>query len=155
MLQRLRLLRGLGLLSNVSTRAGTRIPVTGDCSPKSVKWGKGLTLLVLLATFLGASSGFAATITTAGSGNWNSVTVNAPWPGGTVPATTDDVIIRAGDSVTVTANATINSVVFNNVSTSAATLTVNGTFVLTVTAGITLQNSATIATSATITGAGT
>jgi len=26
---------------------------------------------------------------------------NAPWPGGTVPAVTDDVIIRSGDNVTV------------------------------------------------------
>lgn len=46
-----------------------------------------------------ATPALAATITTAGSGNWNSTTPNAPWPGGTVPAAGDSVIIRASVEV--------------------------------------------------------
>ena len=46
----------------------------------------------------------AATITTAGSGNWNSTTANAPWPGGTVPPAGSDVVIANGNSVTNTAS---------------------------------------------------
>ncbi len=109
-------------------------------------------LVMLLAATIG---GKAATVTTAGSGNWNSTTANAPWPGGTVPQSTDDVIIRAGDAITVTANATINSVAFNNSSSTPATITVNASVLFTVSTGITLQNSATVATSATIAGSGT
>ncbi|RJO60729.1 MAG: hypothetical protein C4542_08260, partial [Dehalococcoidia bacterium] len=97
---------------------------------------------------------YAATITTAGSGNWNSTTNNAPWPGGTVPATTDNVVIRPGDTVTVTANATINSITFANTATATGTLTVNSSVTLTVTAGITLQNAADDSTAAAISGAG-
>jgi hypothetical protein len=43
----------------------------------------------------------AATITTAGSGSWNSITPNAPWPGGVIPGATDKVVIAAGHTVTV------------------------------------------------------
>jgi hypothetical protein len=42
-----------------------------------------------------------ASITSAGSGNWNSIVVNAPWPGGVVPTNLDDVTIRSGDTVSV------------------------------------------------------
>lgn len=51
-----------------------------------------------------AEAGLAATITTTGSGNWNSTTPDAPWPGGTVPVTGSDIIISNGHTVTVTAN---------------------------------------------------
>jgi hypothetical protein len=42
-----------------------------------------------------------AVVTTAGSGNWNSTTNNAPWPGGTIPAATDTIIIDQGHTLTV------------------------------------------------------
>ena len=75
----------------------------------------------------------AATITTAGSGNWNSVTNNAPWPGGVVPAATDVVIIASTHTVTVSAIATIAGVTINNGGTltwsAAVALTLNGPFV--------------------------
>ena len=48
-----------------------------------------------------ADRGNAATITNAGSGNWNSTAANAPWPGGTVPALSDTVYIATG-TVTIT-----------------------------------------------------
>ncbi|MDO8717047.1 MAG: hypothetical protein Q7J73_09645 [Dehalococcoidales bacterium] len=113
-------------------------------------------LSFLLFTVLPTMPAWAATSTTTGSGNWNSTTPNAPWPGGTVPAAGDDVTIRPGDSITVTANATINSITFANTATTTGTLTVNSSVVLTVTAGITLQNAAGATnTAATIAGAGT
>ncbi|MBL4654531.1 MAG: hypothetical protein JKY33_01745, partial [Bacteroidia bacterium] len=111
--------------------------------------------LIFLCLFNNISK--AATITAAGDGNWNSTTEDAPWPGGTVPATTDD-IITDNHSITVTANATCASIdvkpaagggsptftvntgitftVTGNVQQSAnnggssATLTLNGTAVL-------------------------
>lgn len=42
-----------------------------------------------------------ATITTTGTGNWNSTTPNAPWPSGVIPAATDDIIIGDGFTLTV------------------------------------------------------
>lgn len=42
-----------------------------------------------------------ATITTGGSGNWSSTTVNAPWPGGVVPTPlVDKINIASGHTVT-------------------------------------------------------
>jgi hypothetical protein len=71
-----------------------------------------LSLLALLATLMGASMGWAATVTTAGSGDWNSTTSNSPWPGGTVPSSADDVAIRSTDSITVstTPASSVNSI---------------------------------------------
>src|SRR4051812_27290129 len=44
----------------------------------------------------------AATITNTGTGNWNSTTANAPWPGGSVPALSDTVYIAGSTTVTIT-----------------------------------------------------
>ena len=67
-----------------------------------------LSVFALIVTLAGASTGTAATVTSAGDGPWNSTTPNAPWPGGTVPSPADDVIIRPNDNITVTTAATIN-----------------------------------------------
>jgi hypothetical protein len=91
---------------------------------------------ILLATLLVVALGptaTATTITTAGSGNWNSTTPNAPWPGGTVPLVTDNVIIAAGNTVTVTAAASITNLTLNATTSkliinSGQTITVSGTF---------------------------
>jgi len=74
----------------------------------------------LFALFLCPSSGWA--VTTTGSGNWNSTTADAPWPGGTVPAAGVPVVIATGHTVTVTAN----------VANSAQDLTINRGGALTV-----------------------
>ncbi|MEO8427538.1 MAG: hypothetical protein ABI651_10550, partial [Verrucomicrobiota bacterium] len=154
-LQRLGLVQNFALLLGIPAPAGAHDRATERRAASATTFSHAAALFAVFVLFFSTTLGFAATVTTAGNGNWNSTTVNAPWPGGTVPATTDNVIIRAGDSVTVTANATINSITFNNASAIAATLTVNTGVILTVTAGVTLQNSATLNTSATIAGAGT
>ena len=50
-----------------------------------------------------------AAITTTGSGNWSSVTPNAPWPVGTIPVEGDTVIIASGHTVTIDQNVTIGA----------------------------------------------
>lgn len=53
-------------------------------------------------------------ITTAGSGNWSSTTANAPWPGGTLPTSADDVIIANTHTVTLdVTTAVCNSLTIN------------------------------------------
>jgi hypothetical protein len=60
-----------------------------------------------LSTALAGSQATAATglITTAGSGNWSSTVPGAPWPGGVLPNTSDDVLIADGHTVVVDADA--------------------------------------------------
>jgi hypothetical protein len=68
-----------------------------------IKNDKIRTIIAVIALAVATTMGRAATITTAGSGNWNSTTPNAPWPGGTVPPAGSDVVIATGNSVTNTA----------------------------------------------------
>ena len=91
--------------------------------------------LIFVFTGLAGVQGFAATITTTGTGNWSSVTPNAPWPGGTIPAAGDNIIIGVGFTLTVDGNRTCNSIGFNSSSSGTGTgiLTVNSGFQLTVT----------------------
>src|SRR5579859_7869120 len=102
--------------------------------------------------FFSPSSTLGATITSNGSGNWNA---GATWAGGIAPVATDDVVIRPGDVITVTANATANSLTFASTAATNGTVTVNIGIVLTITANVIFQNSATLNTAATLTGAGT
>jgi hypothetical protein len=95
----------------------------------------------------------AAVISTAGSGNWNSTVPNAPWPGGNVPGASDDVIINAAHSVTVTANASVGSITFSN-AVGSKVLTVNADSVLSVTGAILAQNSISASLTNSIAGAG-
>ena len=91
-------------------------------------------------------------MTTASGGNWSDTLT---WSGGVVPISTDNAIILAGSSVTVTAAATVNSITFSNNSAGTASLTVNSGIILTVTAGVTHQNSGSANTSVLIQGGGT
>src|SRR5438445_10191600 len=102
--------------------------------------------LIILSVFLGLISGDAATITATGSGSWYSTAADAPWPGGTVPAATDDAIITSG--VQVSSAVTINNLTING----------GGTFfnsgVMTVTGDLTLGGTAHAQEGATINIAG-
>jgi hypothetical protein len=81
----------------------------------------------------------AATITTTGSGNWNSTIPNAPWPGGIVPLATDNVIISVGRTVTLTTNSTITNLTLN---ATTSKLVINNGQILTV-SGIFLNSGTT------------
>ena len=100
--------------------------------------------VILLFFFILLSSVdiLAATRTATVSGNWNSTTT---WGGSSVPTSADDVIIRRGITVTVTANAACNSLDFDMNTYMAngsfvSTLTVNSGFTLTVTNEINYYN---------------
>ena len=71
----------------------------------------------------------AGLITASGSGNWSSTTPDAPWPGGTKPATGDWVEIPAGVTVTLDENTpTLGAAGISNVAGSnTSVLTVSGT----------------------------
>ena len=91
-------------------------------------------LLITLSLFNNISS--AATITATGSGDWNSTTEDAPWPGGTVPADTDD-IVTDNNTITVTATAKCASIDLNPQGGGGSpTITVNTGITLTVTGNI-------------------
>ncbi|HWF18660.1 MAG TPA: hypothetical protein VG754_05305 [Verrucomicrobiae bacterium] len=64
--------------------------------------------IVLLALACSPSSR-AASVTASGSGNWDSTSPDAPWPGGTVPQSADDVIVNAPNTITVVNPAAANS----------------------------------------------
>jgi len=83
---------------------------------------------VLAALFL-VANGHTATITATGSGNWSSTTPDAPWPGGLVPSSTDNVTVNTPNNVTVDAVQTIDYIAGSGTVTMAvgATLNVTGT----------------------------
>ncbi|MFZ4581212.1 MAG: hypothetical protein ACOYM7_01065 [Paludibacter sp.] len=96
---------------------------------------------LLIILFFSLSEIKAATITSTGSGNWNSTTANAPWPSGIVPAVGDIVIIanthtvnltvavtKTAGTVTVSQGGTLNLNASLTVpATAAAEITVSGT----------------------------
>ena len=95
---------------------------------------KAMVVLVMAATFLGVSDGLAAPVTTGGSGNWSSTVNNAPWPGGTVPAAGDDIIIDSSHSVTVS----------SSVANSPASITINAGGLFDVNSALTVNGPVTV-----------
>lgn len=96
----------------------------------SLKPSKIIHLFLMVFLFLTTPFVNAATITSAGSGNWATTTT---WVGGVVPLATDNVIIATGHSLTVAAstgitNLNLSSTTSKLVINSGQTLTVTGTF---------------------------
>ena len=111
--------------------------------------------LLIFVVFMFGNAVCGQTIrTSTGSADWNSAST---WSPSGVPGLLDPVIIRPGDVVTVNttpANA-VASVTFNNTSAAASGLAVASGAILTVTGAVSLLNSATASTSASISGSGT
>ncbi len=84
-------------------------------------------MMAILGMML-ASNGLAADITTTNSGNWTSTTPDAPWPGGVVPASTDDVDVEPPGVLTVDSTASIDFIFGDGsvIMTPNSTLTIVG-----------------------------
>ena len=115
--------------------------------------------IVFIALF--TQFGFTATVTSKQSGNWSS---SSSWNGGSVPASSDSIVINAGNdivlnsNITITGSLTVNgtlidptggakrsitvnggSVFINNTTTIEGTFSMDGSAKLTVATGITLS----------------
>jgi len=80
-------------------------------------------------------------VTTTGSGSWDSIVPDAPWPGGVAPNPTDPVIVDVGHTLTLTGSVdcgglTVDGTVNLDGSAGASTLTIE--------AGSSLSNSGSI-----------
>lgn len=114
-------------------------------------------LVSFIATIFLILTGFeaaAGTITSAATGNWNSTST---WSGGVVPGAGDDVIIINGNTVTVTADVTCNSLKIQSTTGSASTegLIVNNTITLTITTSFTVAGNTAFSETVNISGSGT
>jgi hypothetical protein len=97
--------------------------------------------LVVLALSIFPVALNAATITsTATGGAWATGTT---WAGGNVPLATDDVIIATGATVTVSANATCATLVFQGAVAGSATVSISSGITLNVTGAITIPRAVT------------
>jgi len=84
----------------------------------------------------------AATITSASTGNWNA---GATWVGGVVPGVADLAVIANGHTVTITANASVNSCTVNTGGYLKTGTNGGGNYALTINAAgtFTIQNGGT------------
>ena len=113
-------------------------------------------LLFLFLLFFNSSYILGQTITSTGiTTDWNTAST---WSSGVVPTITHNVIIRAGDIVTVNASppTRVASITFNNNSALPSGLNIAAGVTLTTLGGpVTLLNAATTSTNASISGMGT
>jgi len=121
-------------------------------------FGKFFSNAVMLGLFIlllfSASTAQSATITAVATGNWNSTTANAPWPGGTIPTSSDSVVIPSG--VVITVNTTAAALAINLLSPSSNNgITISSTNTLTVTRGIIIAAPSNTATNTVAVGTGT
>ena len=113
-------------------------------------------VLFFTAGLLSVLSVFGADRYTVASGNWNSTSTwsasSGGAPGASVPVAGDNVFIENGYSLSVTANASCSNITFNG---SSATLTVNSSLTLSVSASIAIDEQNNNSVSANISGGGT
>src|SRR6266568_3867888 len=114
---------------------GALLPRTTESARSGVMRGScafARIMLPLVATFLCTSTGLAVTKTSQGTGNWSAIT----WSPSGLPASTDDVVIRAGDAVTVSDSRSCNTlVVSSSIAGVDTTLTISSSGSLTVGTG--------------------
>ena len=108
--------------------------------------------LIFFVFFLYSAQSWADIHTSITSGNWNSTST---WDKGTVPASGDNVIINSGDTITVTANAAVNKIIFEDISSSVSGLIVNTGVTLTISHELLFENAPNYSTYGFIRGAGT
>ncbi|HEY3215594.1 MAG TPA: putative Ig domain-containing protein, partial [Candidatus Eisenbacteria bacterium] len=87
-------------------------------------------------------------IATAGSGNWSSTAPGAPWPGGIVPTSSDNVTISDGHTVTVDATANCYGLTVGQGTSGALRFESASARTLTVVAGATVTPGAILASAA-------
>jgi len=88
-------------------------------------------LLAVAIVFVLSAQSAEAQTTTTGSGSWSSTTPDAPWPGGIVPPSTENITVGAGFTLTVDVPSTCNSI------TAGAGATISNASNLTVTTNLT------------------
>ena len=118
--------------------------MTTNLNPQSplMKTYLHLVLVVLLITSF--TQGYATTYTSSGTGGlWNS---SSTWGGAGVPGSSDNVIISHGTTVTVNGAYTCNNVTIGDATSSAATLTVSSTNMLTINGALSINPSNTSST---------
>ena len=108
--------------------------------------------LIVFSVLLMTAETFGVTKTASRTGNWSDTRT---WGNNPVPTSSDNVYINAGITVTVTANASCNSLTFKSGATSNSTVSINSGITLTVSGAITINSDQFNSFSATITGAGT
>ncbi len=98
---------------------------------------------IIGSTTFGVSISVTTTLTTGGSGYWSSTIPNAPWPNGNVPTIINNVIIAAGNTVTVDIpNAVCNSITLGKGSgTASLDFTPSGSPYLSVTTNVIIGGS--------------
>jgi hypothetical protein len=109
---------------------------------------KGLSFLVMLSFF--TISAAVSQVVTGGSGNWNSTVPYAPWPGGTIPSNTADIVIGEGHTLTVNGNRTCKSLTIRD----GAVLFLNDGMTLTVSSHVTMVNKGDRSVSGSVSGPG-
>jgi len=101
--------------------------------------------IVLLVTVVAAAGMLhAQTITTTGSGNWSSTTADTPWPGGVLPAASNDVVIADGSTVTLDQNASVTNLTVGGGTTGILQFNKTKQVILTVNGNLTLQKGSTL-----------
>jgi len=86
--------------------------------------------LILIAFIIAPTSSYAASITSAQSGDWDNV---ATWVGGVIPVNTDDATIASYHKVTLQVDETINNLIIESGATledNNRQMTINGNFTL-------------------------
>lgn len=121
---------------------------------KNLAFFKGLTtnfIIIVVIILLSSCYLYSTTRTSTGTGNWNN---SGTWTPSGIPASSDDLIILSGHTITGNIATTCSSLTFSGTSTSTATLSVNSGVVITVTNAVNLNSATGNYSTCSITGSG-